>query len=527
MDLYFLSRSSQSEALLESIAMVDRVVWLSLAVALIALYWANLVIYNIFFHPLSSFPGPFWARASFVRVHISRTAFNISPLTYGFPDVANMAYLHWPYIVRISPNELSFASVESWKAIYQPKSAPLVKSEFYEIYGSGFNSLCIGSERNPQTHNRMRKSLAAAFSTKALLEQEDIIQGCVNDFIEGIQSQTNKSVDAVNMTKWFEMLAFDILGEMAFGESFHCIENSKEHSNFDRCPLIDILFQLTEHLYFITILDNLRRYPLIAAIGKNILPHLTVSVRNKHTNYSRRKVADRLQSPSSRADFMSRLIAKVEDEEMDMEELTAHASTLVIAGGETVATFLAAVTYHLLSTPHVYQKLRDEIRGRYNHLSEITSTTALQLPYLQAVISEGLRIYPPGSQGFPRNTPPQGIVVNGIYVPGNVEVYTSAWTVTHDARYFHDPYTFKPERWLDPNCTDNKEASQPFSLGPRGCLGRNFAIVEMSLILCNLHFQFDAELVNPAQEWESASQLHVMWWKPNLPVRFIPCARND
>ncbi|OOO06596.1 cytochrome P450 [Aspergillus oryzae] len=314
-------------------------------------------------------------------------------------------------IVRISPNELSFASVESWKAIYQPKSAPLVKSEFYEIYGSGFNSLCIGSERNPETHSRMRKSLAAAFSTKALLEQEDIIQGCVNDFIEGIRSQTT-----VNFTKWFEMLAFDILGEMAFGESFHCIENRKSHF---WCDMIE------EHLYFITILDNLRRYPLIAAIGKTILPHLTVSVRNKHTNYSRRKVAHRLQSSSPRADFMSRLIAKVEDEEMEMEELTAHASTLVyggesIAGGETVATFLAAVTYHLLSTPNAYQKLRDEIRARYNHLSEITSTTALQLPYLQAVISEGLRIYPPGSQGFPRNTPPQGIVVKGTYVPGNV-----------------------------------------------------------------------------------------------------------
>ncbi|QMW46938.1 hypothetical protein G4B11_010417 [Aspergillus flavus] len=408
---------------------MDRVVWLGLAVALTALYWVHLVIYNVFFHPLASFPGPFWAKASFV-------------------NMANVAYFHWPCssrhristqtswwaltdppiysniinpglrlgdIVRISPNELSFASVESWKAIYQPKSAPLVKSEFYEIYGSGFNSLCIGSERNPETHSRMRKSLAAAFSTKALLEQEDIIQGCVNDFIEGIRSQTT-----VNVTKWFEMLAFDILGEMAFGESFHCIENRKSHF---WCDMIE------EHLYFITILDNLRRYPLIAAIGKTILPHLTVSVRNKHTNYSRRKVAHRLQSSSPRADFMSRLIAKVEDEEMEMEELTAHASTLVyltwkggesIAGGETVATFLAAVTYHLLSTPNAYQKLRDEIRARYNHLSEITSTTALQLPYLQAVISEGLRIYPPGSQGFPRNTPPQGIVVKGTYVPGNV-----------------------------------------------------------------------------------------------------------
>lgn len=52
------------------------------------------------------------------------------------------------------------------------------------------------------------------------------------------------------------------------------------------------------------------------------------------------------------------------------------------------------------------------------------------------------------------------------------EVYTSGWSLTHDARNFHEPFSFKPERWLDPSNADVKEASQPFSLGPRGCLGR-------------------------------------------------------
>lgn len=53
-------------------------------------------------------------------------------------------------------------------------------------------------------------------------------------------------------------------------------------------------------------------------------------------------------------------------------------------------------------------------------------------------------------------------------------MYTSAWTVTHDEKYWHEPFAFKPERWIDPDCKDVKEASQPFSLGPRGCLGRKY-----------------------------------------------------
>ena len=129
--------------------------------------------------------------------------------------------------MRVSPNELSFASATSFKAIYghpAPGKPTLIKSKFYEMYGSGFNSLCVGSERDPKNHNRMKKSLSGAFSTRALSEQEDIIQKCINAFIDKIGRDGGRESQGLNVTKWYEMVAFDILGEMAFGESFHCIE---------------------------------------------------------------------------------------------------------------------------------------------------------------------------------------------------------------------------------------------------------------------------------------------------------------
>lgn len=161
-----------------------------------------------------------------------------------------------------------------------------------------------------------------------------------------------------------------------------------------------------------------------------------------------------------------------------------------IAGGETTSTFLAATTYYLCKTLGAYQKLCNEIRGAFASYNSIDALKAQQLLYLQAVIAEGLRMYPLGSQGFPRISP--GTPIDGHWVPRGVrlfvpffclsygreltllkaEIYTSAWTVTHDEKNFHEPMEFKPERWIDPECTDDKEASQPFSLGPRGCLGR-------------------------------------------------------
>ncbi|KAL8692049.1 MAG: hypothetical protein Q9218_002835 [Villophora microphyllina] len=392
-------------------------------------------------------------------------------------------------VFRVSPNELSFASVASWKAIYGhpiPASKPtLIKSEFYEMYGAGFKSLCIGSERDPTKHGAMRKHLSAAFSTRALTEQESIVARVLDEFIERIswEEKFGEKGKGINVTKWYEMVSFDVLGEMAFGQTFGCVRSGE----FNTSPI--------GHLVRAALSD----FPPID--------------RARLTSFTRR-----LNSKIRRKDFMSTLVEKVENGELEKEEMTAHASTLVIAGGETVSTFLGAVTYYLTKRPDCLRKLQEEIRMRYGRYDEINATTAQQLPYLQAVINEGLRIYPPGSQGFPRVSP--GTVIADHWVPKGAEVYTSAWTLTHDERNFRDPFSFKPERWLDHNNTDVKEASQPFSLGPRGCLGRNFAYMEMNLVLAKMLWRYDLQNMSEGLDWEGESHMHVMWWKPELRIRF-------
>ena len=91
-----------------------------------------------------------------------------------------------------------------------------------------------------------------------------------------------------------------------------------------------------------------------------------------------------------------------------------------IAGGETTSTFLAATTYYLLQNAPVYAKLQAEIRNAFTDYASITAAAAQRLPYLQAVISEGLRMYPPGSQGFPRLSPAPGTTVAGHWIPEGV-----------------------------------------------------------------------------------------------------------
>jgi cytochrome P450 len=131
-------------------------------------------------------------------------------------------------VVRVSPNELSFGSAESWTAVYSYLTAERptpIKAPYYEIFGAGFKSLCIGSERDPKRHSEMRKMLSPAFSQRSLLDQEHIVSQKIDDFITIIGQKAGPDSKGINMTKWFEMVSFDILGEMAFGESFHSLED--------------------------------------------------------------------------------------------------------------------------------------------------------------------------------------------------------------------------------------------------------------------------------------------------------------
>ncbi|CDM31323.1 hypothetical protein DTO013E5_30 [Penicillium roqueforti] len=466
-------------------------------------YFIGLIVFNLWFHPLARFPGPLLARSTLLW----RMRMTLKGRIHRSIEAGHQKY---GPVLRVAPNELSFASVSSWKSIYGHRPGGMIptKSEFYDMYGSGFNSLCIGSERDPEKHRQMKSFLSAAFSTKALLEQEPLVSQTVDAFITRLGNDGGSETKGLDMTKWTEMVAFDILGEMAFGQSFECIIRGEPHYWQE---------MILKHLYFITVADNLRRLPFALTLARFLAPVLT-AVRNKHSQFTRDKVAERMTNKNLRKDFMSNLISKVESGEVDREEMTAHASTLIIAGGETVATFLAATVYYLLKTPEVYKAMREEIRNRFPTYESINATSAQQLPYLQAVINEGLRIYPPGSQGFPRLSP--GLAIDGEWIPEGTEIYTSAWTVTHNPQMFKDPMKFDPNRWLNEKSTDIKESSQPFSLGPRGCLGRNFALMELNLILSKLCWKYDMELMDQSLDWEGQSKVHVMWDKPALTVRF-------
>jgi cytochrome P450 len=126
-------------------------------------------------------------------------------------------------IVRVAHNQLSFSNVQAWKDIYgtSGKRQPFPKGPFYSSGRDRAPSLV--TERDIPNHGRMRKLYSHAFSTKALQDQEELVQAHLHEFLQQLYKLGN-TPKGLNMCRWFELLTFDVISDLTFGESFDSVK---------------------------------------------------------------------------------------------------------------------------------------------------------------------------------------------------------------------------------------------------------------------------------------------------------------
>jgi len=168
----------------------------------------------------------------------------------------------------------------------------------------------------------------------------------------------------------------------------------------------------------------------------------------------------------------------------------AHVTLLIQAGADTTATSLGSILRFLVQNPSALESARSEIdaaeKAGYLSVPIQYEETRQHLPYFVACIKEGLRLNPPATNMFARVAPKGGMVIDGEYVPEGTDITTYAYVVQRDKHlYGEDAEQFNPQRWLKSNEESAKfEASQfTFGMGPRVCIGKDIAIMEMYKLL--------------------------------------------
>ena len=375
---------------------------LGICAGLAALYTLGVLFYNALLHPLRSYPGPkSWATSRFPYLW---------SLLHG-----NMARdgleLHRKYgdIVRIAPDELSYTSSQAWRDIYAHHQG---RDEFYKDpmqlprNPNGYPSL-IGADR--ETHGRYRRFLSYPFSNKGMQEQEPTINSYVDLLVQRLHACDPGTWQ--DMVKWYNWATFDIIGDLAFGEPFNCLRDVETH------PWIHAIYGNVQATPFINAFWRYGLFPLA-----NYFLSKKTSARKANFQYSSDKVTHRRALGKDRGDFWDRILSDSKEgkhQGMDHGEMTSNAATLVVAGSETTATLLSGATYELLKHPEMLQKLVAEIRTTFKSESDIHLGTVGDLPYLEAIIEESLRVYPPVPMQ-PSRVASRGDMVCGKWVPAGV-----------------------------------------------------------------------------------------------------------
>lgn len=228
---------------------------------------------------------------------------------------------------------------------------------------------------------------------------------------------------------------------------------------------------------FAAMMGALRRIETrFAALVQNIIPErIRKSRLNLYTMTNELHQRRRAIDPPY-TDFMTHLLDAEKAGKLAEADVLAQAAPLVTAGSETTATLLSGGTFHLLTNPRVYERVTSEIRTKFSQQSEINFSSVHELKYFLAFFDEALRVYPPAAASFSRVTPAEGAMIAGKWVPGKTVVGIHQYAQFHSAENWTNPDVFAPERFLgtdDPVWkNDRRDALQPFSFGPRNCVGR-------------------------------------------------------
>ena len=181
--------------------------------------------------------------------------------------------------------------------------------------------------------------------------------------------------------------------------------------------------------------------------------------------------------------------------EQSVIRIFQEAQTLVGAGTETIGKTLSVTTFHLLADKRKVQTLKRELRTFGCNGNQSMKFQDLQkLPYLSAVISEGLRISSSISGRLPRINPTAATKYRSYTIPAGTAISMSIRDVHFDESIFPDAHTFKPERWLGDEGRVLEKYLVPFGKGPRSCVGMNLALAELYLVIATLFRKFDMRL---------------------------------
>lgn len=362
--------------------------------------------YNIFLHPLRNIPGPPLAR-------LSRLWSRIGNLHGQKSFLIHAAHATYGPVVRVGPNELSFASPAATKQIYSTNSDVFVKEHSFYHAKRIFHEDHLFSFRDPAAHKHRKKLLQRGFSQAAMLAFEPRVDAKIAAMLD----HWAEGEAAVNAVPWALWLGFDTVHDLVFGEDTGCVANAREHW------VVRCMRSWRPTFAFKEFVPQLERWgPYVPGRVGGYFRDVRLWKEYCVSILRRCRQMEGMSMP-----FLQNVLQGGKEDaflgrELRDEELAEECMGGLFGGSGTTANTFVFLLWAVLRRPEVVGRLRDELGTAFGD-GDIRTVPAgvecAKLPYLQAVINETLRCYPTIIATKPR-TALRETVVAGVSVPKGV-----------------------------------------------------------------------------------------------------------
>lgn len=442
-------------------------------------------------------PGP----ANPVRTTL---AFQKAPLDYigslfdAHGDVTTFRLLMNKIVVLRHPHHI--------RHILQVKAANYDRDcVFYKqarnLFGRGLATVEGGSEwRN------MRRLMQPSFHYQRVATMAEHMVGVINARMDRWSDMNGQVVDAgaemVGLTLRVVGRALFALEDEAIIDRFHkAIETvDQELTAYTQFPLLPLTVPTAGH----------RRFWAAHTIIEEIIDYM---------------ITEHLTDQVDRGDLLSLLIQAVDEDtgaRLTDEQLRDQVFVMLFAGHETGAHVLTWVMYRLGLHPEVQQRVRQEIDHELDGRSP-TLADCSKLVYTQSVIDEAQRMYPQQWQGWRHAV--EDDEIGGFRIPAGTDIFYSPYHVHRHPEFWDSPEEFRPERFSpDEVVRQDRSAYLPFGSGPHKCIGNQFALTEMMLVVASMMQRFQIELESP--EPIAAKPMVTLGPESPIRVRLLPRRRR-
>ncbi|QRW09888.1 cytochrome P450 family protein [Ceratobasidium sp. AG-Ba] len=391
-----------------------------------------------------------------------------------------------------------------------------------------------------------------------------------SDAIKRDLSNAKSSSKELDIFPWITAAALELVGEAGLGYSFDSFTGQRNEYNIAIKSVLRLFNQIGPYTKVLPLLYNFgtaafRRWA-VQYIPLTIVRQIrhAVAIQNEQAEEVLRARQALLSSGSDLSaeagrgrDIMTLLMKanEVEGSEnhIDRQAMIGHMNTFIFAGHETTSTLISRILNILADSPQTQVKLREEVRLYFEgHKDEVNHDGLLELPYLDAVVRETLRLYGPVTQlarvsqkdaiiplQYPIQTPKGEI--SSIPVKAGTRIVTSIHMGNRYGKIWGERANeFWPDRWIGSKLDEVTEAGahlpgvysamMSFGAGPTACIGFKFALLETKVVVAMMvtRFKFEPSQHNPSQ-WETLgvqfpfvkSDPANMERVPKLPLRVV------